>query len=60
MVLPALTWMVMALTFTPSRFARSKAELQRDVAGEVGGLACDCKGGRGDDHSRPAGWGGRR
>ena len=39
---------------------KSIAELQRYGGGEVGGIACNCKGGRDDDHLRPAGLGGRR
>ena len=36
------------------------AELHLEGVGEVGGIACDDQGGRDDEHTRPAGWGGRR
>ena len=39
---------------------KSGAEPHLEGAGEVRGIACDGKGGRDDEHTRPAGWGGWR
>ena len=58
MVLPAVTWMVMALTFTPSRLARALRNCSALVEVKSEGLPASAKVAETTTTSVPPGWAG--